>query len=52
MTPNNNGKIIFATHKEKNNQSRQIISTELPQNIEFPLFIPLLKFQNPLPPPH
>ena len=42
---------LFLHLIKKKNQSRQVLSTELPQNIEFPLFVPLLKFQNPLPPP-
>ena len=40
MTPNKNGKVIFATPQEKNDYSQQVPPTELQQNIESPLFVP------------
>ena len=45
MTPNKNGKVIFATHLQTNDQPQQALPTELPQNTQFLLFShPLLKF--------
>ena len=42
MTLDKNGKVIFATHKEKITQPQQVPPIEQWQNIEFPLFVPLL----------
>ena len=51
MTPNKNGKVIFATHSEKIDQPRQVPPTELAQKIEVPSFLfPPLKFQKKFPP--
>ena len=40
MTPIKNGNIIFATHQEKIDQPRQVLSAELLLNMEFPPFCP------------